>query len=162
MQEVDTHRLHIVPLALEEAEALLHGQRPVDDHWAPDYPTDATLVAAGVVVTAAAEGRDLGPWTAYQVQRREDGMAIGGVGFSLGEPDREGRVRVTFSLVDSAAGHGFAAEAVHAMIDFAKRQPGVTRVLAETAETNPQGLCAFEHAGMRRAGAHDGLVSFEA
>jgi RimJ/RimL family protein N-acetyltransferase len=162
MDGIDTERLRLVPLSLTEASALVHGRRPAEDRWAPDYPTDSTLVAAGLIVTADAEGRDLGPWTAYQVIRREDGMAVGGCGFTMGEPDLDGHVQVSFSLVDSAHGHGYAAEALRAIIAFAKQQPGVTRVLAETAGTNTPRIAVFERAGMRRAGSDGPLVFFEA
>ena len=162
MDGIDTPRLQIVPLSLEEADAMVHGQRPVEHRWAPDYPTDATLVAAGLVVTAEAEGRDLRPWTAYQVIRRSDGVAVGGCGFGLGGPDPQGRVNIAFSIVDSERGQGYAAEALSAMIAWAKRQPGVTRVLAETAATNTLGLQVFERSGMRRTGSDGQLVFFEA
>lgn len=162
MDGIDTPRLRIVPLSVEEADAMVHGQRPAGGDWAPDYPTDATLVAAGLVVTAQAEGRELGPWTPYQVRRRADGIAVGGCGFVLGEPDRDGRVQVSFSIVESAQGHGYGAEALSALIAFAKSQPGVTRVLAETAHTNAYGIGVYERAGMRRVGANGQLVFFEA
>jgi RimJ/RimL family protein N-acetyltransferase len=162
MDGIDTPRLRIVPLSLEEATAIVHGERPVEDRWASDYPTDATLVAAGLVVTAEAEGRDLRPWSAYQVIRREDERAVGGCGFPFDGPDPQGRVMISFSIVDSARGEGYAAEALEAMIGWAKRQPGVTRVLAETAATNIRAIHVYERAGMRRAGSDGQLVFFEA
>ena len=159
---IDTPRLRLVPLSVHDAAAIVHGQRPLEDRWAPDYPTDATLVAAGLVVTAQAEGRELAPWTAYQIVRRSDGKAVGGCGFVWGEPDRAGNVHVSFSIVDSARGEGYGPEALRAIIAFAKQHPEVTRVLAETAHTNTEGLGVFQEAGMRRAGADDHLVYFEA
>jgi RimJ/RimL family protein N-acetyltransferase len=158
----ETPRLQIVPLPYADAEAMLHGRRPSEARWAPDYPTDGTLVAAGVIVTAAAEGRELWPFTSFQIIRRADGVAVGGCGFLVGAPDDDGRVHVSFSLVESAGGHGLAAEAMGALIEFAKRQPGVTRVLAETAQTNTAGLEVYEQAGMRLAGWDGELVLLEA
>lgn len=162
MAGMTTPRLRIVPLSYDEALAMVHGQRPVEDRWAPDYPTDASLVAAGLVVTAEAEGRRLEPWTAYQIVRRADGRVIGGCGFPLGGPDPQGRVLLGFSIVDSAVGENYPSEALSALIAWAKAQPGVTRVLAETASTNLLGLRVYENAGMRRAGSDGDLVFFEA
>jgi RimJ/RimL family protein N-acetyltransferase len=158
----ETPRLRIVPIPYEDAEAMLHGRRPAEDRWAPDYPTDSTLVAAGVVVTAVAEGRDLGPFGSYQIIRRADEMAVGGCGFVLGGPDEHGCVQVSFSLVGSAEGHGLAPEAMEALIAFAKELPGVRRVVAETAQTNTAGLEVYEQAGMRLAGWDGELVLLEA
>jgi RimJ/RimL family protein N-acetyltransferase len=161
MDGLTTPRLRIVPLQLDEALAMVHGQRPVEERWAPDYPTDASLVAASLVVTAEAEGRPLGSWGAYQIVRRADGKVVGGVGFPIGGPDPQGRVLMGFSIVESAAGESYAAEALRAVIAWAKAQPGVTRVLAETAATNTRGVDVYEQAGMRRAGSDGQLVFFE-
>jgi RimJ/RimL family protein N-acetyltransferase len=162
MHSLQTPRLRLVPLSLEDAHAILEGRRPVEDRWAPDYPTDATLVVSGMLVTAAAEGRDFGPWTAYQMIRRSDDMVIGGVGFALGEPDPDGAVHLTYSIVDSEAHEDYAAEGVGAMIAFARSQEGVTRVVAETSQTNLFGIHVYESAGMKRAGGDQQLVFFEA
>ena len=161
MDGLTTPRLRIVPLSLDEASAMVHGQRPVEDRWAPDYPTDASLVAAGIVLAAEADGFALGPWTGYQIVRRSDGLVIGGCGFVLGGPDPQGRVSIAFSIVESLDDESYAAEALRALIAWAKSQPDVTRVLAETAATNTRGVRVYEQAGMRRAGSDGQLVFFE-
>jgi RimJ/RimL family protein N-acetyltransferase len=152
-----TLRLRLVPLSLADAHALMHGRRPPRAYWAPDYPTDASLVAAGMLVAAEAEGHDLGPWTAYQVIRRADGLVIGGCGFVLGGPDERGRVHLGCSIVDSVgdARHRYGAEAVTAMIAWARSWPGVTRVITETSACNTAALARYEGAGMRRARIDD-------
>src|SRR4051794_27695442 len=162
MPVIETPRLLLRPLPREHAEALVLGHRPPGVNWAVDYPTDATLVAALMVLTAEAEGRPLGPWTAYQVVVSESGTAVGGCGFVLGPPDRRGDVFVASSIVESERAHGYAEEALRALIEFARTQPDVTRVLAETALTNTDGLRVYVAAGMRCAAAEDDLVVFEA
>lgn len=159
---IDTPRLRLIPLSRDDAAALIHGERPAHANWAPDYPTDSTLVAAGALLTADAEGRPLDEWTNYQMVVRADGRAIGGCGFVLGGPDAGGHVQITFCIVESARGQGYAAEAVEALVAWAKGQPEVTRVLADTACTNAAAIAVFEQAGMRRAGSDGDLVFFEA
>lgn len=162
MDVIETPRLRLVPLSLEVAEAIVGGLRPPGDEWAPDYPTEATLVAASILVTAERSQQELGPWTAFQVLRRDCDRAIGGCGFALGGPGEDGAVQVTFSIVPSEQGQGFGREAVRAAVAWALRQPGVARVVAETAVTNALGVDVFEGAGMRRTGETSGLVHFEA
>src|SRR3954451_11237910 len=144
MPVLETDRLLLRPLPLDVARALVLGHRPPDAPWAPDYPTDSTLVAASMVVTAEAEGRPLEPWTAYQVLLRDTRCAIGGCGFTLGAPDDRGGVLVAASVVDSYKGHGYAPEALRALIAWAREHPEVRRVRAETARTNAEGVRLYE------------------
>jgi RimJ/RimL family protein N-acetyltransferase len=161
MPVIDTQRLRVAPMPLEVAEALVQGHRPAGVNWPDDYPTDSTLVAASMLYAAEAEGRPLGCWTVYQIVRRSDGRVVGGCGFVSGGPDPRGHVQVAFSVPDSERGQGYAAEAMQALVAWARRQPGVTRVLAETASTNAAAVTVYEAAGMRRAGSDGGLVFFE-
>ena len=74
----------MVQLGVEEAVALVDGRGGSDRPWAPGYPDDGALVAAGFVMTAAQHGRDLGPYGTYEIIRRSDGAVIGAAGFTAG------------------------------------------------------------------------------
>jgi RimJ/RimL family protein N-acetyltransferase len=158
---IETSRLRLVPLSLGDAAALVNGHRPPDARWAEGYPTDGTLVAAGLVIAAEAEGRPLGPWTIYQIVRRTDGVVVGGCGF-LEPPDAHGHVHVGFGVAPGERGRGYAGEALRALIEWARRRPEVTRVLADAAATNLDSIAVMEAAGMRRAGSDGQLVLYEA
>ena len=106
-----TRRLLLVQLGVEEAVALVDGRGGSDRPWAPGYPDDGALVAAGFVMTAAQHGRDLGPFGTYEIIRRSDGRVIGAAGFT-GQPDETGAVRVGYGLAESARGEGYATEAL--------------------------------------------------
>jgi RimJ/RimL family protein N-acetyltransferase len=162
MPVIDTPRLILRELPLEVAEAIVAGRRPSEARWAPGYPTDSTLVAASIVVTAEAQGSRLGPWTSYQIVLRDTGCAVGGCGFMFGPPDGSGDVQISFSIVEAHKEDGYAAEAVRALIAWAHGQPDVIRVRAETAASNAEGIRVYEAAGMRRAGWDGQLVFFEA
>jgi RimJ/RimL family protein N-acetyltransferase len=161
MDAIETQRLQLVPLSLADAAALVNGHRPEYARWAEGYPTDATLVAAGLVVTAEAEGRPLAPWGTYQMIRREDGLVLGDCGFH-GPPDHHGFVHVGYGVADEARSQGYATEALSGLIAWAQRRAEVTRVLADAACTNHPSLRVMENAGMRRAGSDGDLVYFEA
>jgi len=161
METIETQRLRLVPLSLGDAAAMVNGHRPDAIRWAQGYPTDGTLVAAGLVVTAEAEGRPLGPWTTYQMHRRSDGIVIGDCGF-LGPPDAQGRVQLGYGVCEPERGHGFAVEALIALIAWARSHPEITRVLADTACTNLPSIAVMEAAGMRRAGSDGQIVLYEA
>ena len=82
----------MVQLGVEEAVALVDGRGGSDRPWAPGYPDDGALVAAGFVMTAAQHGRDLGAYGTYEIIRRSDGAVIGAAGFQ-GGPDDTGAAR---------------------------------------------------------------------
>ena len=156
-----THRLELAPLDVADAERLIETGRPPGRRSAPGYPMDATLVAAGIVATAAAEHRELGPFTTYQIVRQLDGAVIGDCGFH-GIPDDGEMVEIGYSIAASARGRGYATEAVEALIGFALLQRGVRRVRAETTRANPASRRVLEKAGMRLTGADGELLVYEA
>ena len=139
---------------------MVNGHRPVGARWAAGYPTDATLVSAGFVVTAEAEGHPLGPWGVYQMVRRADDVVIGDCGF-LGPPDHHGWVHAGYSVANPAVQGELAIEAMAALVAWARAQPGCTRVMADAANTNLDAIRVMEGAGMRRAGSDGSLVYYE-
>jgi RimJ/RimL family protein N-acetyltransferase len=161
MHSIETQRLSLVPLSLADAATLVNGHRPDAARWAEGYPTDGTLVAAGLVVTAEAEGRPLGLWGTYQMIRLQDGVVVGDCGF-LGPPDSQGYVHVAYGVVEEVRSQGYATEALAGLIAWTRTRPEVTRVLADSACTNHPSLRVMENAGMRRAGSDGVLVYFEA
>ena len=133
--------------------------RPPGRRVADGYPTDATYVAAGIVVTAHAEHRDLGPYTTYQIIRQLDGVVVGDCGFH-GLPDDRGAVEIGYNIAPSAAGRGYGTEAVEALIGFALLQHGVKRVYGETTRANVASRRVMEKAGMRLADTHGELLVY--
>jgi RimJ/RimL family protein N-acetyltransferase len=160
MDPIETRHLRLVLLELPYAAAVVNGHRPVGARWADGYPTDGTLVAAGFVVTAEAEGRPLGPWGIYQMVRRSDDVVVGDCGF-LGPPDEHGWVHAGFGISNPREHAPLAVEALAAIVRWAKAQPECTRVMADAACTNHVKIQVLEDAGLRRAGSDGSLVYYE-
>ena len=154
-----TRRLLLVQLGVEAAVALVDGRGGGDRPWAPGYPDDGALMAAGFVMTAAQHGRDLGPFGTYEIIRRSDGAVIGAAGFQ-GPPDDTGAVRVGYGLAESARGHGYATEALKALLRWARGQDGITCVLADTTRSNVPSQGVMERAGMQRIGEDGELLYY--
>jgi RimJ/RimL family protein N-acetyltransferase len=117
-------------------------------------------VAAGIVMTAEAEGHALGPWGLYQMVGLSDGVVIGDCGF-LAPPDHHGWVHAGFGVSNPSIHADLAVEGLEALLYWAKSQPGCTRVMADTACTNVWKIEVMERAGMRRAGSDGSLVYYE-
>jgi RimJ/RimL family protein N-acetyltransferase len=144
-------RLRLRSLSPAVVRALLDGARLAD--WAPDYPTEADLVIAGLLDQAgphAWTGAAV-TWGHRQVIERATGLVVGGIGFH-GPPDH-GEVEMGYGIVPSRQRRGYATEAVGLMIALAWRDPAVTAVLASTDPGNAASRRVLEKAGFRPSAA---------
>ena len=156
--ELRTGRLHLHPIDLDEGERIAARQPAPTDAWADDYPFEGDVRAVGAFLRAWAADGDQRPFGYYRISRLADGSAIGGIGFK-GRPDH-GSVEVGYGLVPSARRHGFAAEALVALLGVAA-DAGVTRVTAETTVDNPASRRTLERAGFRLVGTDGELQRFD-
>ncbi|MFJ6795257.1 GNAT family N-acetyltransferase [Streptomyces sp. NPDC091268] len=155
MEDLVTARLVLHPLSAREAAALTRGEPGAHPGWAPGYPSRAdTAGALRHLETCAAYG-DPAPFGAYEIRRREDGLAIGGLGFH-GPPDQDGTLTVGYGLVPAARGHGYATEALRALLHLA-RAYGITRVEGDTDHGNTASQRVMAAAGMTLVGEDERL-----
>lgn len=98
------------------------------------------------------------PFGAYEIRRREDGEAIGGIGFH-GPPDEDGAVTIGYGLVPAAQGRGYAAEALRGLLRFARAQ-GVAQVRGDTDRGNTASQRVMRAAGMDLVGEDERLMYY--
>ncbi|MDQ1584205.1 MAG: hypothetical protein QOF36_2259 [Microbacteriaceae bacterium] len=151
MADTLTNRLVLHPIDAVEAERILGGMATSEDAWAGGYPSESDLKAIGNLLAATLAGGDQRPWGYYQLRRRIDGLAIGGIEF-FGPPDAGGTVEIGYGLVPDARGHGFAAEALAAAIAIA-RAAGAKRIVANTSPDNVASQRTMRDVGMPRVSA---------
>ncbi|MFB7372297.1 GNAT family N-acetyltransferase [Streptomyces sp. NPDC056222] len=145
-----TGRLLLHPLTVAEAERIVAQAPAREDRWAPGYPADGDLAGArGFLGVCAAQG-DPGVFGAYEIRRRTDGAAVGGIGFH-GPPDDERFVTVGYGLIPDVRGLGYAAEALRALLELAREQ-GVAGAKGDADLANVASQRVMEAAGMRYAG----------
>lgn len=145
-----TPRLTLHSLTLEEWAAVAEG-RSVDA--AMDYPTEGDLIVASLIASGQWAA---GEWGPLQVRRREDGLAIGGVGCK-GAPDDDGRVEIGYGIAESARGCGYATEAVCGLVGWL-RDRDVGEVMAECDEGNAASIAVLRRCGFVESSRDDGLV----
>ena len=73
----------------------------------------------------------------------------------LSPTEEEGVVEIFFTLVPAAQGHGYATEAVEALIDFTKSK-GAKRLIAKVFEGNRPSVGVLQRAGFAVSGTVDG------
>jgi RimJ/RimL family protein N-acetyltransferase len=145
---IQTERLCLHLLEVEEARGLLQGRAAPERPWVADYPIQGTLIAVEAFVRTVDAGAVPGRYGVYQLVRCADRRVIGDIGFH-GPPDRHGSVTVGYGLAVSARGHGYATEALRALAAWALAQPEVNRVEADTTHANLPSQRVMERAGMR-------------
>lgn len=131
MTDVHTSRLRLRAIDADEAERILSGFAGPSDVWALDFPFEGDRIAVGAFLKRTTESGEQRPFGHYLIADSANGLAIGGIGFK-GRPTN-GRVEIGYGLVPSARGHGYAAEALTALLDLAATH----RVLAVIAATTP-------------------------
>ena len=157
MTDIDTERLVLHPLELDEAKRVYDRAPSADDRWASGYPFEDELDALAPYIDSLEGGGDIQPFGLYQI--RHEGVAVGGIGFS-GPPD-DGVVELGFGLIESARGSGFAAEALEALIETALAF-GAERVIADTTLDNLASQKTMLRAGMSEVARDEELIHFEA
>src|SRR4051812_49535592 len=100
MSDLETARLVLHPMTVGEAEGVVAGEPGAGARWAPGYPTDGDVSAAKRFLGACADTGDPRPFGNYEIRRREDGQAIGGVGFHA-PADENGSVTIGYGLIPS-------------------------------------------------------------
>lgn len=136
---IETNRLRIYAASREQMEAFIAVQ------------SDEILKTA---YTEMLEGCLAHPeqwvWYAIWMMETRDGTHVGDLCFKgLSE---DGAAEIGYGIEEEQQGRGYATEAVKALVDWAFRQPGVTRVEAEAEEDNAASLRVLEKCGFARNG----------
>ncbi|MEU3462639.1 GNAT family protein [Streptomyces sp. NPDC006733] len=139
--------------------ALLAEGKPADLVWIDGVPGEGTVVAAGMTVAADTAGVFQPGWGVFAIQRSEDGVAVGGIGFH--GPPTDGVAEVGYDLSVSARGAGWATDALLVLARSAFGRPGVRQLLATTEPDNLPSQRVLERAGFTRVADRGGLRAFE-
>ncbi|GAA1844508.1 hypothetical protein GCM10009687_07700 [Asanoa iriomotensis] len=148
--------LHAIDAA--EGERIVGRRAAVGDAWADDFPFDGDVIGVTAFLRATAIHGDQRPFGHYRITRASDGKAIGGIGFK-GQP-HVGCVEVGYGLAPSARGHGYATEALLALLNIAAEQ-GLSRVVADTTSDNVASQRTLERAGFRQVRTNGDVHVYE-
>jgi RimJ/RimL family protein N-acetyltransferase len=123
--------------------------------WIEGGPFEGTRDAAGATVKAYESGVHRPEWGMFVLVRREDGRAVGGMGFHSA-PDEAGRVEIGYDLAESARGNGYATEALRALSAWALAREDVTSLFATVDRANSPSQGVMSRAGFIQVPAEDG------
>jgi [ribosomal protein S5]-alanine N-acetyltransferase len=133
------------PAALSRA---LAARVPAD--WPPRIGDDGRMAREGFAYVRDLLRRDpslVGWWGWWVMLAGSSPVLIGAVS-PKGPPDPEGTVEVSYGIVHSHQGHGYATEATQALMNWLRKNPQVTRIIAETFPTMGASIAVMEKCGM--------------
>jgi RimJ/RimL family protein N-acetyltransferase len=139
-------RVRIEPIGHERALALLAGRPEPELAWEDGFPPPPLLASLQRVIDDPGGSVWFGPFYAYVIVRRADGLAVGDAGF-FGPPGAGGEVEIGYALVPRARGCGLAGEAVALLADWALSQPGVRALTARVEADNAASVRLLDRLG---------------
>lgn len=152
-QSLPTARLEIVPLSADAIEALLQGNldrlraltgaefpQPVSP---PPYMAESLPVVLSRLRRYPSESE----WWNWLVVNRQTRQALGSI--ALGGKPNMGAVLIGYAMYPGLEGHGYATEAVRALVEWVFAQPGVKTVRALAPVWNTPAVHVAEKVGMR-------------
>ncbi|MDF0528848.1 GNAT family N-acetyltransferase [Tsukamurella sp. 8F] len=153
---IETSRLTLESITPELAARIVSRDRRTGDDWHAEYP----LLEELSLLRTLARTHDPDPvFTLYMIRRRDDHIAIGGIGY-FGPPDPDGRVRIGYGVVPAARRRGFATEALRAAIAFAADR-GAATIAADTLAGNSASQKVLIKAGLSEVARSGSVLYFE-
>jgi RimJ/RimL family protein N-acetyltransferase len=143
----------------DEAAQLADGL-PAALTWLDGLPGEGTVTAARMTVKAAVAGLYAPGWGLFAIQRTDDLVALGGIGFH-GPPSEDGVAEIGYDLVPAARGGGWATDAARLISRWALSRPEVRTVLATTDPENAASQRVLARAGFAWVGDREGLRAYE-
>ncbi|MGW2961601.1 GNAT family N-acetyltransferase [Streptomyces sp. NPDC001220] len=128
--------------------------------WIEGGPYEGSREAAGFMLKAYEGGVHRPEFGVFALVRREDGRAVGGMGFHSA-PDEEGRVEIGYDLTESARGHGYATEALRALADWALSRADVSSLFATIEPANVPSQAVVTRAGFTKVSEDAEGLAFE-
>ncbi len=158
MTDLATPRLTLHAIDVAEGERIIARRAGAEDAWGEDFPFDGDVIGVTAFLRTTAAHGDQRPFGHYRITRGVDGKAIGGIGFK-GKPDA-GSVEVGYVLAPSARGHGYAAEALVALLRLAAEH-GLSRAVAETDRDNVASRRTLARAGFHHVASTENSCRYE-
>ena len=152
----DTVTLH--QLTVEEAQAILRGQKTGDTEWAPGFPSFEHVDFLKAFIADSTAHRAPGPFGLYLVILENQKLVIGGAGF-VRPPDADGSVEIVVELEPLVRKQGYGSEAIAALVAIA-RANGARRVTTGTSVENAAGQRAIERGGLAETGRDEWIVNY--
>ncbi|MBC3192803.1 GNAT family N-acetyltransferase [Pseudonocardia sp. C8] len=157
-QELGTERLRIRGWRLGDTEDALaiYGVADVTGWLTPatDRIGDAEAMRAVLTAWIEAQQNLEPPRGRWAVERRSDGVVVGGLAIRL-LPPYDQDLEISYQIRPDAWGRGYATEAAAVLIEWALAQPDVDELFAVTRPDNAPAVATAQRLGLTWVGETD-------
>ena len=154
MDPIQTQRLELIPATAELVQAELENPAYFFDRLgvaaADDWPSENLQDVLPVFLAGLQDPANVG-WLAWYWIDRAENAIVGGGGFK-GQPSDDGTVEIGYETRPAYRRRGYASEAVAALVTWARAQPRVRRVFAETRPDNAGSIGVLKATGFVLSG----------
>ena len=98
--------------------------------------------------------------TLWTIISKADNKMVGDLCF-VGEPDADGKIEIGYGTYEEFRKRGFMTEAVRAMIEWAKNQPGLKTIIASTDKTNVDSFSVLQKNSFTKSGETATLYNWQ-
>jgi RimJ/RimL family protein N-acetyltransferase len=146
------------PVTHEAAVALLRGDVPAGLVFADGYPSAFSLEVMDLL--AGPRRTEVAGFEPSFVVRREDGIVVGEIGFTLDA--QSATATVGYAIVEQCRRRGYATDALRTLVAYLRDDPRVRRIAAQTFVEHVASRRVMEKAGMilrdEHLGESDGML----
>ena len=147
-EPIVTERLRLRRSVADDAEEIsAYRSDPEVSRYQGWERTDPDGVRAEIQEMAARTPGEAG-WVQFSVLERESGRLVGDVGLSPAEGE-PGVIKIGYTISPRFQGHGYATEAVDALVDLAFERLGAEVVRAHASGDNTRSHRVADKVGMR-------------
>lgn len=160
---LQTERLFLIPYSPEIIEMISGDKMALSKRWGwevpGDWPWSEVVDALPFFAQLASDPTQLG-WGAWLIIEAEHHRIIGDAGFG-GKPDADGRVEMGYNIVKADRQQGYGFEAVQALVNWAKSQPKLKKIVATCPVENIASIRIVEKLGMECVQTTEELSTWE-
>ena len=156
---VQTERLILIPLSVTQLELWIHDLPRLEQELRCTYdadPLEGTFgdQVKGKLTIAKSDVKNYFYHSFWLVMRRRDRVIVGSAEFK-DTPNENGEVEIAYELNEKHFHHGYMTEAIEALCYWAKQQPRVRSIIAETEQNNMRSQHIFAQCGFYKERVED-------
>ena len=149
---LDNHLLTIWNTEGRKALSTKLGLNPTEWQISEEYRVETEDALQNFWLPMTAQYADNFFWyTNWEIVLESENVSIGGIGFA-GFPDQEGVTMVGYFIDGNHREKGFATEALNCLIDWAKLEPSLKTIIADTPFFNLPSQNVLKKAGFKEFG----------
>lgn len=163
---IETERLIIKPLTYPQLEKYIRNDNSLEQELNMNKtsrsisPELKEALEQTILPNVADTSKNYLYSTLWTLISKQENKMVGDLCF-VGAPNAEGEVEIGYGTYDAFEGKGFMTEAVGGMILWAKKQPEIRAIVADTEKQNTASFRVLEKNGFEKTGETDTLLKWK-